>query len=426
MEETESLSVSTDDGSNEDKTKSDEFSRECEDQAETTTAGEGGCGDGEVLKESQDHLAGTAGVEDHLAGTAGVEVRQEQNSDNHQQQQADNVYGYEDAVPTRRGKTTRRGSLVERVMGWASSDEDEAYEYEDPAPTRRARRGSLVERVVGSDQQEEDPYGYGDAAPTRREPRRGSLMGRVMGWDQQEENPHRCGDAAPTTRREQLDENPYGYEDAAPTRREPRRGSLVSRVMGWDQQDENTYGYEDATPTGREPSSRRDSSVGRVVGWDQEEENPPGYEDTTPGPSRRQSSVRRGSMVERIMAWAGAVNQEHFYHDSEHYTRDAQPTEHRRASMHGDGPQMVPSVRKRRAQSSDEIDDSESGEFDNDLRRGDSYGDNDYPPEEGGRVERRNSLHAMVERAMAYVNMTKDDPHDGELCAFGTRRDSLF
>lgn len=159
-----------------------------------------------------------------------------------------------------------------------------------------------------------------------------------------------------------------------------------------------------------------------------------GYEEHVP---RR----RRSSIVGHIMAWAGAVNQE--YYDSQLNVNNRNPTparprdENRRASMDNAAssstPKYVPPVSRRtshgqasyphRCHSSDEI-----GESDNDppndgaSRRRMSHIRRPYDDPE---PERRNSLHAMVERAMAFVSL-KPDLESDDLCPFGTRRDSLF
>ena len=528
-----------------------------------------------------------------------VEIQVELN-DQQDQQQCDNtvedndsnnnMYGYEDAEPTtsirnninrQRGRSSgRRGSLVERVMSWASGSSDEGgdsetdfssqqvqnniadsnpYGYEDAAPTvaskqqekqrmRRSgsggkgggrrlssrssrshhRRGSLLDRVMGWEEQhnneENSPYGCEDAAPSARS-RRGSLLGSFMGWDQQQSQQQQ----PPSQTQQQVgeiysnNENPYGYEDAAPSARS-RRGSLLGSFLGWDQQSQQTQqqahegkerfegnysNYRDgeendssrqqvqAEMGATSNNRRRGSLFGSFMGYgDQPQQgggpnNQYGY-----GDAYTTTSQRRGSMVDHIMAWAGAVNQEYFNHSSNselHYNHsegssssgggfeDASGAycERRRASMdtgldyynnkHG-APRVVPHLRRsvRRAYSDEGgishefwnedhnqsyygqeeayhygygghapyYDDSFYNDAEGREGGGDGYGgpDRHMPPAQsspgtvgGSGVERRNSLHAMVERAMAYVNMSKDeDPRDGELCAFGIRRDSLF
>lgn len=111
----------------------------------------------------------------------------------------------------------------------------------------------------------------------------------------------------------------------------------------------------------------------------------------------------------------------------------------RRASVHGTMPTQcnelsVPANQRsnplrRRVASSDDVtlldhDDGlehadvwnlETDDYDDDDSNRRLY---DYPP-------RRNSLHAMIERAMAHVNLTKNYDDD-DLTPFGNRRDSLF
>lgn len=154
-----------------------------------------------------------------------------------------------------------------------------------------------------------------------------------------------------------------------------------------------------------------------------------GYEEAAPEVQRRNRDdrhFRRNSLVGRIMVWAGMVNDEHFSNrtGSMQEIRQAQRGTNRRASMDGSmnetsGPQSTSVSRRRRCSSSDDIDllDHEDGE-------GDDPGDF-YEEGYGDRAHRRNSLHAMVERAMAYVNMERDDIDD-DLSPFGNRRDSLF
>jgi hypothetical protein len=143
-----------------------------------------------------------------------------------------------------------------------------------------------------------------------------------------------------------------------------------------------------------------------------------GYEEHVP----RQ---RRSSIVGHIMAWAGAVNQE--YYDSQ-LTSNPNPSprpqpENRRASMDQAGrPVSVVPIRsyRQRCHSSDEVEvDDLDDPPDEGARRMEDY------PQPEFRVPRRNSLHAMVERAMAFVNLKSDRDAD-DLCPFGTRRDSLF
>jgi hypothetical protein len=175
------------------------------------------------------------------------------------------------------------------------------------------------------------------------------------------------------------------------------------------------------------------------------------------------------------MAWAGAVNQEHnAMHTSQcqqpthnqhhlgestispssmHLGKYDQETNHRRASL-----DML--WCRRTTSGNGEIDtdrlvyisSSQSGSMDyNDQNWGmridnsnttpsaTSYGGNEGGPNHyydddgtgaiigrGGTIAaRRNSLHAMVERAIAYVNL-RSNANDDDLTPFGTRRDSLY
>jgi hypothetical protein len=123
---------------------------------------------------------------------------------------------------------------------------------------------------------------------------------------------------------------------------------------------------------------------------------------------------RRSSLLGHLMAWAGAVNQDHF--ESEHNNGPERRQENRRASMDTGRPEPRVVELRRRCLSSDELD----------VLGGDQQeegSDTEGTPQ--GRAPRRNSLHAIVERAIAYVNL-KPDPIDEDLCPFGTRRDSLF
>lgn len=70
---------------------------------------------------------------------------------------------------------------------------------------------------------------------------------------------------------------------------------------------------------------------------------------------------------------------------------------------------------RRRVRSSDDIDGDDGKDSDVSI---------DYDNKRAG-SQRRNSLDAFVEQAVAYRNL-RPDPNDDEMCPFGTRRDSLF
>jgi hypothetical protein len=123
---------------------------------------------------------------------------------------------------------------------------------------------------------------------------------------------------------------------------------------------------------------------------------------------------RRSSLLGHLMAWAGAVNQDHF--ESEQNNGPQRCQGNRRASMDTGRPAPRVVEHRPRCQSSDEIDVLGS---DKQEEGSDTEGTPQF------RASRRNSLHAMVERAIAYVNL-KPDPIDEDLSPFGTRRDSLF
>lgn len=174
------------------------------------------------------------------------------------------------------------------------------------------------------------------------------------------------------------------------------------------------------------------------------------YEDAAPEVQQRQRQrkpYRRNSIVDQIMTWAGAIRDDDFYnsHNNSSGNNNNNMTQNtrspledqmgRRASVHGTLPTQgkKPSVPanplRRRVASSDDVmlldhDDGlehadvwnlETDDYDDDDSHCRNY---DYPP-------RRNSLHAMIERAMAHVNLTKNYDDD-DLTPFGNRRDSLF
>ena len=171
-----------------------------------------------------------------------------------------------------------------------------------------------------------------------------------------------------------------------------------------------------------------------------------GYEEAEP--TTRFGKFRRDSLVGRIMTWAGAVNQEYF--EAEHLQSpyegydNHRSRSHRRASAdHNGRPRRVEPItsstsssgRSRpRSHSSDEV------QFDHSDRSGEDehtmmammmrhHQDNevgdDMIDSVANKATRRNSLQAMVEKAMSMINMGPDREPD-DLCPFGTRRDSLF
>jgi hypothetical protein len=187
-----------------------------------------------------------------------------------------------------------------------------------------------------------------------------------------------------------------------------------------EEDDENQYVDGDYGYYGEHDAAEDREGAGFVMDY--------GYEEAAP--QRRQLPGRRNSLIGHIMAWAGAINQEHF--ESDHHPASGVAPGNsssssrrgvdisRRASMDDAGPVRVPAVGEtnlRLCASSDEMD----------LFGGEDHpseGEDDHRPPEP-RAPRRNSLHAMVERAMAYVNL-RPDPNADDLCPFGTRRDSLF
>jgi hypothetical protein len=157
-----------------------------------------------------------------------------------------------------------------------------------------------------------------------------------------------------------------------------------------------------------------------------------GYEEAPPEVHRRNEDrrFRRNSLVGRIMVWAGVVNDENFSDDNKHEVRQAPMGTSRRASMDGAitgtmGPRPTPTTRRSRIHSSDDID-----SLDHEEPEGEDRGDYDWDNyaeyyDQNDGAPRRNSLHATVERAVAYVNMKRGD-NDDDLSPFGNRRDSLF
>lgn len=165
---------------------------------------------------------------------------------------------------------------------------------------------------------------------------------------------------------------------------------------------------------------------------------------------------RRSSLLGHIMAWAGAINEQHvnaeFRPHSQHDVGDGATSScghhrqqsNKRASLDvtssstsaaGDRQDRRGCVSRSPSRSNDDEDDWGMAINRNAAASVTSYGENEdghnYSDEDGteGRgseaAVRRNSLHAMVERAMAYVNL-RSDRNDDDLTPFGTRRDSLY
>lgn len=179
-----------------------------------------------------------------------------------------------------------------------------------------------------------------------------------------------------------------------------------------------------------------------------------GYEEAAPQLRRRQHQRRSSSLLGHLMGWAGAVNQE--YMDSEFQPQQAVVNggadpcggsggggggsatsgyhdNSRRASVDtvrrvhsGSTAHQRPRRVSRRCHSTDDADGWEA-EAGADAADAVPHGE-DLGVEANGRgrgAQRRNSLHAMIERAMAYVNL-RPDRNDDDLTPFGTRRDSLY
>jgi len=163
-----------------------------------------------------------------------------------------------------------------------------------------------------------------------------------------------------------------------------------------------------------------------------------GYEEATPAVQRRNqknATYRRNSLLDKIMVWAGVVNDEEFYRSSFSGESGQVPVRtNRRASMdwamtgtsRSRAEQNKISQPRQRFPSSDDVALMDHDEDDKVENEGEGYAENGDEYNNGvSRAPRRNSLHAMVERAMAYVNSTKD-ANDDDLTPFGNRRDSLF
>jgi GNAT superfamily N-acetyltransferase len=144
-----------------------------------------------------------------------------------------------------------------------------------------------------------------------------------------------------------------------------------------------------------------------------------GYEEAAP--TVQQQRQRRGSLLGHIQAWAGAVNQEHLDY-SQQRQGDYRPRpapdarlQNRRGSMDA---AVTVSPWRRRFHSSDELENEDEAQA--------AYHENDDTEAlQHSNQYRRNSLDAMVEQAVAYVNL-QPSPMDDDLDPFGSRRDSLF
>jgi hypothetical protein len=365
------------------------------------------------------------------------------------------IYGYEEAVPSPQldipgdhyedaAPSRRRYSLGERIKGMrkgksskrstdATADETSLHGYEGGASSRR--RNSLGERIKGIGKSKSDisssdngavddsveertKYAYDEAAPSRR---RNSIGERIKDKMKGKSKKNSTKATVDETEEKSL---LYDYEEAAPSR---RRDSLGDRIKGFRKGKSNKKGIDkvvDESSEGKSPDSReevipsrrrRNSLTERIMYWtgavkkeysekavaEKGDRSRSGSVDTNGEVEEDEKAAhipyRRSSLADRIMVWAGAVNQEH--------CDDINPphTEPRRASIDFVGQPDFPP--------------------DADSVMEDIYPENDHSSVKV-RATRRNSLHAMVERAMAIVNLTPEK--DEELCAFGTRRDSLF
>jgi hypothetical protein len=347
------------------------------------------------------------------------------------------LHGYEGGASSR-----RRNSLGDRIEGIRKSKSDISstgngavhdsleertkYASDEAAPSRR--RNSL-ERIKGIRKGKSDKsntnetvdeasiYGYDEVIPSRRRNRSGE---RIKGKMKGKSNKNSTKATVDETKEESL---PHDYEEAAPSR---RRNSLGERIKGFRKGKSNKKGIVkvvDESSEGRSPDSyeevapsrrSRNSLKERIVYWtgavkkeysekavaEEGDRSRSGSADTNGEVEEDEKAAhtphRRSSLADRIMVWAGTVNQEH--------CNDINPphTGPRRASIDFVGQPDFPP--------------------DADSMPEDIYPEDDYSSVRG-RATRRNSLHAMVERAMI-VNMKPEK--DEELCAFGTRRDSLF
>lgn len=264
---------------------------------------------------------------------------------------------------------------------------------------------------------------YEDAAPTRR---RDSLGERVRKSITFRRRSSTASDREKVTNQGDGTASQYGYEQAAPLRRRSSIGQRIRIKRKSKAAKETGKKSERADSMESEASAapkqgRRNSLTERIMFWtnvvSKEHSQKSSAEENVE--LRTQSSRRRSSLSDHILAWAGAVNQHRFNKDTG-YKSHTDPRQYesntgpRRASMdiisNLDGPDenfpiLYPAA-------TDDVDDRDN--------TSDSGGEYYITSDTGGR---RNSLDPMVERAMATVNLESDDD---ELCAFGTRRDSLF
>lgn len=265
-------------------------------------------------------------------------------------------------------------------------EDNSIYDYSEAAPSRR--RNSLGDRfadirkdkrntnstkcTVAEMQQKRSHTGYEDPTPSQR---RSSLGERIKSI--------RTGKA----RNKGTNDDPIGkqgerslrsYEEAGPSR--CRRNSLTDRIKYWTGAVNNAYLEKSVSQSN--DLSHRGSDISGEADEDKKTNDTP---------------HRRSSLADRIMVWAGAINEEHCKQVDPH--------------------RNVP-----RRSSIDFVAEQHCSE-DADYNQRGSYPEDDNSPLHG-RTKRRNSLHAMVERAVAFANLKPEQ--DDELCAFGTRRDSLF
>ena len=274
--------------------------------------------------------------------------------------------------------------------------------------------GHTVKQPEKASDEDSAKYGYEDAAPRQR--RRNSLAERFRSWK---------GSRNENGENDIVDNSQYGYQDGAPGRRRSslanrirrrfsnqgdgsskggrRRNSLADRIMFWtgksdDEEEDDDYDDDKDNGAGSHPRSK---SLDLVTTLSTET---PVVNDESRRPRRRRS------LAERIMAWAGAMNQE--YDDDQNSSRR---TSTRRATLdvgQTTDTELEGGETQRRRRSLTDDDQNKEGE-------GEVYSTIQ------GRARRRSSLHDMVERAMAFVNL-KPDRNSDELSPFGTRRDSLF
>jgi hypothetical protein len=211
-----------------------------------------------------------------------------------------------------------------------------------------------------------------------------------------------------------------------------------SSRKGGDTEGENNSSLDDDGETSESEDTMKNRVDDEIIlkgSQDQHDAVPAdyGYEEASPEVQRRNEDrrFRRNSLVGRMMVWAGVVNDENFSNDTgdRYAVQQAPMGASRRASIDGaiNGairPSTAPRPRHR-IHSSDDI-----GSLDDEDREGEGradYSGESYAEyhEHKDRAPRRNSLHAMVERAVAFVNMKREE-NDDDLSPFGNRRDSLF